>query len=75
MARTKARVCGWKIGIRTACPVLIDNLSEEAVDVLWGDISHINWSMRMEGNQVVKPEPSGSHHENLKKRSRTKQAA
>lgn len=75
MARTKARVCGWKIGIRTACPVLIDNLSEAAVDVLWADISHINWSVRMEGNQVVKPEPTDAHCEGLKKRSRARQAA
>jgi hypothetical protein len=46
---TKSRkMCRWKEGTRTACPVIIDNLSEEEVDFIWGEISKINWEHRFD---------------------------
>jgi|GEM_PF-4281701 len=54
---TQSRECGWKDRARTACPVLIDNLTSDEVDAIWGEISRINWSRRDEDEQMVKQEP------------------
>jgi hypothetical protein len=40
--------CGWRVGRRTACPVLVDNLPEGEVDHIWAEISRINWVHREE---------------------------
>jgi hypothetical protein len=56
----RSGTCGWKIGARTACPVLIDNLSEEEVDFIWAEISRINWTLRAEGEPMVAHQVSGS---------------
>jgi hypothetical protein len=47
------RMCRWKEGTRTACPVIIDNLSEEEVDFIWGEISQINWEHRFDDWQIM----------------------
>jgi hypothetical protein len=72
---TRSSTCGWKVGARTACPVLIDNLSEEEVDAIWGEISKINWNLREVGDPMVASQISNKHLQNSKKRSRSKQEA
>jgi hypothetical protein len=72
---TRSRACGWKVGARTACPVLIDNLSEDEVDAIWGEISKINWSLRGVGDPVVAFQTSNKHLQSTKRRSRSRQEA
>jgi len=55
---TKAKVCRWKEGARTACPILIDNLSQDEVDDIWGEISNINWAQRTEALETLLKGPS-----------------
>jgi hypothetical protein len=71
MARSRA--CGWKAGARTACPVLIDNLSEDEVDAIWGEISRINWSLREVGDTMVASQISNKHLQSSKRRTRSRQ--
>ena len=59
------------MGARTACPVLIDNLSEEEVDAIWGEISKINWNLREVGDPMVASQISNKHLQNSKRRSRS----
>ncbi|MFB3763972.1 MAG: hypothetical protein ACE14P_01850 [Methanotrichaceae archaeon] len=40
----RARFCSWKIGTRTACPVLVDNLPSDKLDRIWSEISRINFA-------------------------------
>jgi hypothetical protein len=72
---TRSRTCGWKIGARTACPVLIDNLSEEEVDLIWIEVSRINWTLRVQGDPMVAPQISGKLLSNSKRRSESRQEA
>jgi len=50
---TRSHVCHWREGSRTACPVLIDNLSIWEVDLLWGEISSINWKRMVEDGEML----------------------
>jgi len=71
----RSRTCGWKIGARTACPVLIDNLSEEEVDFIWAEVSRINWSLRMQGDPMVAPQISSKLETQSKRRPQSRQEA
>lgn len=68
---TRSRTCGWKIGARTACPVLIDNLTEEEVDLIWAEVSRINWTLRAQGDLMVAPQIPSKLLSNSKRRSQS----
>jgi len=67
--------CGWKVGARTACPVLIDNLSENELDFIWGEISRINWNLRTEVEPMVPSQIPNKGIQSCKRRSRSRQEA
>lgn len=69
MNMARSRTCGWKVGSRTACPVLIDNLSEEEVDIIWAEVSRINWALREKADPVVSHQISDRQLQNAKRRS------
>jgi hypothetical protein len=72
---TRSRACGWKVGARTACPILIDNLSEDEVDAIWVEISKINWGLRGVGDPMVASQISNKHLQSSKRKARSRQEA
>ena len=69
----RARFCSWKIGTRTACPVLVDNLPADKLDYIWSDISRINYASQKdayredhkdnESHDVIKHDKQNDIHE------------
>ncbi len=53
----------------------IDNLSEDEVDSIWGEISRINWNLRVEGEPMVPSQVPNKGLSSCKRRSRSKQVA
>jgi hypothetical protein len=71
----RAKFCGWKIGIRTACPVLVDNLSSEGLDHIWSEISRINWEHRDDINQETSEQSSSQCTLSAKRRFSSRREA